>query len=114
MRHMHLDEVAQLLDVRTKVIFKAMKRTGLRLTVKRQKGKFVLADDDIAYLCQVLNKRRLRPLSDQDDDGTPGLPLEWWGDPAHTSEFVAERFRRERRLLVMIREAGLTRTSEAA
>jgi hypothetical protein len=42
-----------------------------------------------------------------DDEGTPGLPLDWWGDSAHADEFAAERFQRERRLLVLIREAGL-------
>lgn len=98
------DDVAKLLDVRPNVIRKAMRRTGMRLRVRKHKGVYMLTDLDIDQLCQMLDKKRLQPVEDID---TEGFPPEWLGDPSHTAEFIAERFRRERRLLELIRKADL-------
>ncbi|SLI70855.1 Helix-turn-helix domain [Mycobacteroides abscessus subsp. abscessus] len=98
------EDVAELLDVKPNTIRKAMRRTGMRLRIQKHKGIYRLTDSDIDQLCQILNKKRLRPVEDIDTDG---FPPEWLGDPSHTPAFIAERFRRERRLLELIRKAGL-------
>lgn len=106
-------EAAETLGVPRIIINRAIKKLRMRETLPRNGGQYVLSPTALETICDYLQRRSPTygnvtvDLPDDDDDGAPALPLEWWGDPAHTAEFVAERFRREARLLAMIRRSGL-------
>ena len=105
---MTITEAAAALDIPPGILRRAIRKSGLRWKLTKTKGEYVLTDADLEAICDHLRRNRrykdLAPTSAQrDDDGTPGLPLEWLNDPSHTAEFVAERFRREDRLMTRVR-----------
>ncbi len=66
---------------------------------------YLFSPDDInavsEYLCTPKPVKKSGNNASHSD--SPGLPLEWLNDPAHTAEFVAERYRREARLMTLVR-----------
>lgn len=74
----------------------------MRLRLQKFKGQYQLEAEDIEELAKIM--KRPTPTFALEDD-SPGLPLEWWGVPEHRDAFTAERFRREARLLALIRRA---------
>lgn len=80
----------------------------MRLT--KRGTDYLFSPDDINAVSEYLSKpkpvkNKAKNLCHSD---TPGLPLEWLNDPAHTADFVAERYRREARLISLIRGVNAT------
>lgn len=99
-RMMTVNQVAEAFDIKPIRIHKALKRSGMRLRLQKVKGQYQLEPEDIEQLARIMKRPTPVLLTD-----SPGLPLEWWGVPEHRDAFTIERFRREARLLALIRIA---------
>ncbi|MEB3032288.1 helix-turn-helix domain-containing protein [[Mycobacterium] nativiensis] len=100
-RMMTTSQAIAALGISRNTLRRAIRKSGLRMTLTKSGVEYLFSPDDLDAVAQYLGKKQ-QPKATR-GDGTPGLPLEWLNDPAHTAEFVAEGFAREARLMTLVR-----------
>ncbi|WP_131809705.1 helix-turn-helix domain-containing protein [Mycolicibacter sinensis] len=107
---MTTSQAAAALDVSIPVLQRAIRKSGLRMRLAKRGTDYLFSPEDLDAVSQYLSKPK--PVKNRAKNpghgDTPGLPLEWLNDPAHTADFVAERYRREARLISLIRGVNAT------
>jgi hypothetical protein len=83
-----------------------LRPTNLARILKKTKTRLPLSYLDLAIVRHYARYGEMPTL--RDDDGTEGFPVEYLHDPKKQPLLVAERYRREERLLALIRRSGLT------
>jgi hypothetical protein len=80
----------------------------MRLT--KRGTNYLFSPDDLDAVSEYLSKPKpvKKSAKNPGHSDTPGLPLEWLNDPAHTTDFVDERYRREARLMTLVRGVNAT------
>jgi hypothetical protein len=93
-----MSEVAMALGIQPRKLARILKKTKTRLP---------LSHVDLAVVMHYSRYGEIPQLVDDNDDGTEGFPVEYLHDPSKQPLLVAERYRREERLLALIRRSGL-------
>lgn len=103
-------DTAAALKISRPTLFRAIRKSGLRMRLTKRGTDYLFSPEDLDAVSQYLSKPK--PVKNRAKNpghgDTPGLPLEWLNDPAHTADFVAERYRREARLISLIRGVNAT------
>lgn len=129
---MTTNEAAIALGITSKKLGTILKRSGMRMRLPRRGVHYLLSDDDLEQVREWQQKQKadraleralqasIRTAKESDatlgyavngldlKGPSPALPLEYLNDPAWHDTFVRERRRRELRLLVLIKQSGLT------
>lgn len=72
-RMMTINQLAEAFDVRPSRIHKTLKRSGMRLRLKKIKGHYALSDDDVEQLARVLGKPTPTTFADDSPIASRGV-----------------------------------------
>lgn len=83
---MTTSQAAAAFDISIPVLQRAIRKSGLRMRLTKRGTDYLFSPDDLDAVSEYRHKPKSAKTPGHSD--TPGLPLEWLSDPAHTAEFV--------------------------
>lgn len=104
---MFTTQAAKIIGITPRQLRAFLRSTG---THAGSGARYEFSYEEVEELSKAYWAKQVVPITKHEDEdpGTPGLPIDWLRDKQHEAQFLAERQARVERMNTRLREVGLS------